>query len=366
MSRPRFRAQAAGYRLALLLLAASPVLHTSPAAAQSVGTESAAQQRYARGRELFFAKSYAEALKEFRAANELVASPNTRLYIARCERELGHNAAAFVEYQRAASEAADRARTDPRYTSTRDHARSESAALEPKLARLIVKVTNAPEGATVSVAGQTLPRAGWDLPTPIDPGEVEVLASAAGRAPFKKKVTASAGQTAEVTVVLEDGAPHAAPVVAITGPAVAPAATPGEGSGSPQGTVVEPPGETKTSGGGVRTLGFVTVGVGVVGIAGFAIFAGMAKSRFDEVKTACGGRRCATPVNDGAIDGGERLQTIANVSLTVGIVAAAIGLVMITAGGPTTADPPKSAAGLKLWGGPLDHRGGMVGARIGF
>ncbi|MDB4995723.1 MAG: hypothetical protein JWM74_3155 [Myxococcaceae bacterium] len=360
MSRPRFRTHAT---FALVVLAASPVMmHARPAAAQSVGTDSAAQQRYARGRELFFAKSYAEALKEFRAANELVASPNTRLYIARCERELGHNASAFVEYQRAASEAADRARTDPRYTTTRDHARSESAALEPKLARLVVKVTNAPEGATVSVGGQPLPRAGWDLPTPIDPGEVEVVANAAGRAPFKKKVTAAAGQTAEITVVLEDGPPGAIAAVPVTTTTTTtPANNPGDGT-----PLVEPPGEAKTTGGGVRTLGFVTLGVGVVGIAGFAIFAGMAKSRFDEVKTACGGHRCANSSNDGAIDGGERMQTIANVSLAVGCVAAAIGLVMVTAGGPSSADPPKTAASLKLWGGPLDQRGGMVGARIGF
>ncbi len=360
MSRPRFRTHAT---FALCLLAASPVLMDArPAAAQSVGTDSAAQQRYARGRELFFAKSYAEALKEFRAANELVASPNTRLYIARCERELGHNASAFVEYQRAASEAADRARTDPRYATTRDHARSESAALEPKLARLVVKVSNAPEGATVSVGGQPLPRAGWDLPTPIDPGEVEIVANAAGRAPFKKKVTAAAGQTAEVMVVLEDGPPGAivaAPMTTTT--TTTPAASTGEGA-----PLVEPPGEAKTTGGGVRTLGFVTLGVGVVGVAGFAIFAGMAKSRFDQVKTACGGHRCANSSNDGAIDGGERMQTIGNVSLAVGCVAAAIGLVMVTAGGPTTADPPKTAASLELWGGPLDQRGGMVGARLGF
>jgi hypothetical protein len=340
-------------------------MHSGEAAAQSVGADSAAQQRYARGRELFFAKSYAEALKEFRAANELVASPNTRLYIARCERELGHNAAAFVEYQRAATEAADRARTDPRYTTTRDHARSESAAIEPKLARLVVKVTNAPDGASVSVGGQPLPRAGWDLPTPIDPGEVEVVATAAGRNPFKKKVTAAAGQTAEITVALEDApAGSAAAVVAPAGTApTTPATTTGPSDGTP---LVEPPGEQRTSGGGVRTLGYVTLGVGVVGVAGFAIFAGMAKSRFDDVKNACGGHRCANSANDGAIDGGERMQTIGNVSLGVGCVAAAIGLVMITAGGPSTADPPKTAATLKLWGGPLDQRGGMVGARLGF
>jgi hypothetical protein len=349
--------------VALLLLAAAPVLHARDAAAQNVGTDSAAQQRYARGRELFFAKQYADALKEFRAANELLASPNTRLYIARCERELGHAAAAFVEYERAATEAADRARTDPRYTTTRDHARSESAALEPKLGRLVVKVPKAPEGTSVTVAGQAVPRAGWDLPTPIDPGEVEVVASAPGRLTLKKKLTASAGQTSELTITLEEAPAGAAPAVAPPVPTAPTTAPPPSSEGT---QVVEPPTEPKTTGGGARTVGFITLGVGVVGVAGFAIFGAMAKSRYDEVMTACGNRRCADSSNDAKIDDGAKKQVIANVSLTVGAVAAAIGLVLITTGGPTAVDPPKNAASLRLWGGPLAQRGGMVGARVGF
>ena len=98
-------------------------------AAHAQTQEAVAQARFNKGRELFIAQQYGPALVEFRGATELYESPNTRLYIARCERELGHVAAAYVEFERAASEAADRSRTDPKYASTHDVAKTEGSAL---------------------------------------------------------------------------------------------------------------------------------------------------------------------------------------------------------------------------------------------
>jgi hypothetical protein len=88
-------------------LAFACVLVSSVAFAQT--QEGVARTRFNKGRDLFIAKQYEPALVEFRAAAELYESPNTRLYIGRCERELGHAASAYVELGRAATEAADRA-----------------------------------------------------------------------------------------------------------------------------------------------------------------------------------------------------------------------------------------------------------------
>ncbi len=353
--------------LALATILTLPLTSPHEAQAQSVSAEAAAQQRYAKGRELFFAKDYAGAAREFRAANELLASPNTRLYIARCEHELGHNAAAYVEYNRAAGEAADRARTDPRYASTRDHARAEGAALEGKIGRVLLKVQNAPDGTEVVVGGQALPRAGWDVPTPVDPGDVEVTATAPGRNKASKHVTVAAGQTAEVALALENAPPGAA-VVAPVPPPPAAAATPPD-TGAPRDAtsppLTEPPPEPEHGGSAARTIGFITLGVGAVGTAGFVAFAVMAKSKYDEIKDQCGGRRCDASYN-GQIDDGQRLQLFANISLGVAAAGVVAGLILVSTGGGSTPDPPKTAK-VRFFGAPLDGaRGGMVGAHVGF
>ena len=46
---------------------------------------------------LYDAKHYAEALTAFRASHDVVKSPNTRLMIARCLRELGRLGEAYAE-----------------------------------------------------------------------------------------------------------------------------------------------------------------------------------------------------------------------------------------------------------------------------
>lgn len=293
--------------------------------------EAAAQVRFSKGRELFIANKFAEALVELRAAVELYASPNTRLYIGRCERELGHPAAAFVELQRAATEAADRARTDPRYASTRDAARQEAGALEGKFGRVVLRAKDA-QGAQLTVAGAPFAAAALGIATPIDPGTVEITATAKGKLPFKKTVAIKAGETTEVNVALEPD-PNAAVTPPVNPPPDDPTKPPPDdhrpdGTPPPDDVVVE------RTGGGVRVVGFVVGGAGVVGISMFAILAGVAQSQYDQLRRDCGG--ACPPSYNGRISDGERNQTIANVSLGIGIGALLVGGILIAAGGPKT------------------------------
>ncbi len=315
-------------RTSALLLSAACCVVAATASAQTT-EEAVAQARFSKGRELFMAQKYAAALQEFRAASQLYESPNTRLYMARCERGLGHLAAAYVEYQRAASEASDRARTDPRYVGTRDHAREEGQALEPKLAHLKVLAPALPEGAKVAVNGSVLATAALGVAAPIDPGSVTVTAEAQGYARYTKSARAAAGETVEIKVDLT-------PLPAGPPPqGVARTGTPAPATTTEQPTTVpsapDHSGDKKV-GGGVRVAGFVVGTAGLVGIGLFAGFAAAAQTRYDQLRGACGGR--CDPSLASKIDGGETYQNVANVALGLGAAALVTGAIMIAAGGP--------------------------------
>jgi hypothetical protein len=315
--------------------------------------DGAAQVRFQKGRELFLANDFAAALVEFRAANELLASPNTRLYIARCERELGHFASAYLEFQRAASEASDRAPSDPRYASTRDVARQEGAALEGKLGRLTVKAGEGAAHATITVGGKPLGAAALGVATPIDAGAVEIAATAPGMLPFKKTLEVKAGKTAELVVTLErdpnavETPPPPPPPVGGEPPQPPPEATP------------------EKSGGGVRIAGVVVLGVGVVGFVSFAALAASAKSTYDKLLAECGGP-CDTSYEP-RIQSGETQQLAANVMLGVGIAGLVVGGVMVALGGPksASASAPATSTALKPIFTPLAG-GGFLGVQRAF
>jgi hypothetical protein len=178
----------------------SHVAHAAPA------SDAAALRKFEEGRQAYDAGKFEEALLAFQGSLELLASPNTRLYIARCYRALEKPASAYTAYRLAAKEAQDRlaATGEKRYTATRDAATAESAELEAKVPRLTLALpSDAPEGTEVRVDGEVVPRGGWGVATEIDPGPHEVTATGARRKPFAQKLELGEGEQKRVDVALE-------------------------------------------------------------------------------------------------------------------------------------------------------------------
>jgi len=317
-------------------LALAAFLAAATASAQT--QEAVAQTRFNKGRELFIAGQFAPALVEFRAATELYESPNTRLYIARCERELGHASAAYIEFSRAATEAADRSRADPRYASTRDAAKQEAAALEPKLAHVTVLAPNGlPDGATITVNGVALNAAAVGVAAPIDPGPIEIVANAPGYVQQKKSARAAAGESVEIKVQLEKAPESAQTQTAET-------ATQTQATQTPLPRDEPPRDESPQASHGLRNAGFVVGGIGIAGMAVFGVFAGLAQSRYDQLKNECNGGPC-DPSYNSKIDEGSTFQTVANVALAAGGGLIVTGAIMIIAGISTgSASPPVQAS----------------------
>jgi hypothetical protein len=325
---------AAFFALALLAPATARAAGVDPDAATPVQREQA-QARFARGRQLFNERKYQEALGEFQGSHDIVASPNARLYMAHCYRELGKLVAAYEEFGRAATEAREHALGDPRYVKTAESSAHERDDLAPKLGFVTVTVQNATPATTLTIGGDEIKTAAWSEAAPVLPGTTDLVASTPGSAPVHLSVTIAAGE--RKTVTLDAGVPP--PAEPPTAPIAAPAPPAGEGARST-----------------LRTLAYVGGGVGVVGLATFAISGLMAKSTYDSLESQCHGP--CTSNESSQVSSGETKQTIANVGLVVGAIGVVAGVTLFVISAPSAKPDAPAAA---VVGGP-----GWLGLRGSF
>lgn len=300
------------FALALVLClggaaASSLAPSTAWAAGAAPGQATAAQRRdaqthYDKARKAYLAGNYGPAIEEFRASFDVVASPNTSLYLARALRENGQAGDAYAEFGRTI----DSASSDARYAKTAQIATTERQALESQLAFVTVHVAHATADTKLEVAGHDVP-AGADgappqSPIPVAPGNVSVTVTKPGHDPVTKTVTVAAGAKDEVSIDADGNAVASGPPPAAPPPA-APSRAP------------------------LRTYAYVAGGVGVVGILTFVVAGIMANSTYGDLQDKCGSSPCPASLGD-EISRGKTQQTIANVGLVIGVVGAAAGVTL--------------------------------------
>lgn len=318
--------------LAALLGSAAPLV-PSPALAQYVANDEAGRQRFQVARQHFERQEFAAALTEFRASMQLLPSPNTRLYVGRALRELGQYPDAWNELTLAATEAAERARTEARYARTADAARAEAAALAGRVGLLTVSVS-APVGEmTVLVNGTPVAQGAWNSERAITPSDVTIEARAPGYAPFRATGTVAAGQRARVEIRLDPTSQ------------LAPATTSTTSVVTIEGSSVHDGGGDGGSS-GLRTAGVVTVGLGLaLGVAG-GVAGVMALSEYNSLDSDCAaGARCGPTASQDIRDRvaqGETLGTLTTIGLVSGGVLIGAGLVMFFAGAGAESASPRA------------------------
>jgi tetratricopeptide (TPR) repeat protein len=306
-------------RIVLLALAviASPV----------VGHAKSAAEQFGEGLAEFDAGNFEKALPLFEGAFEGTQSPNARLYLARCLAKLDRTVDAYKAMKATLELARDKAESDDKYAKTRDAAAAELALLEPKVGKVIVAFDEPYQDAVILLDGEQVAHAEQGVPIPVMPGDVQVTARAPGKVEFTETVEVSGGATKALAIVLDDA-------------------------------IVDEDEDDGPGLGTVRILGIVVAGLGVGGMVAFAVTGSMASSKFSEVEEACGNTRCTDLAFADDIDSGKSLQTIANVSLGVGLALMAGGAAMIVFGGPDEDSESGAEAALQLT--PLVG-GGFVG-----
>jgi hypothetical protein len=290
----------------------------APAAATPLQREQA-QSRFHRGKELMDHGHYGEALVEFRASHDIVASPNTRLEIARDLRAAGQLVAAYAEFGRAAVEAKELTSEDNRYRRAYEAAAAERAEVEPRLAFVSLTVAHAADATTVTIGGEEVRRGAWGEPAPLAAGSASIVVRTPGKERIERTVTVAAGDRVSVTLDADSAA---------EGGALAPTPPP----------PAEEPDRTR---GALRTGAYVSAGVGVAGLAAFAVFGLMARSTYDGLQKACGNSPCASD-HSSDISAGKTQSTVANVGLVAGLVGAAATLTLFVVSLPKKA--PANAA----------------------
>jgi hypothetical protein len=303
--------------LVATLLASSPALAAGVAPGQATPAQREdATNHFVKGRDLFNANKFDAALAEFNASLDAVNSPNARLYVARCHRELGHLTVAYAEMSKTLTDAKALAKDDPKYEKTAEAAQTERTELEAKLGFVDLTVANATPTTVVKVGGDVVQRDAWTQPVAVTPGSVDVVVESEGKPPVVKTVQVTAGQHQPVPVDAGPAAPPP-PVVAH----------------------VEAPPAKKVP---LRTWAYVAGGVGVAGLATFTVFGLMSNSTYDGLKNDCPNGACPASKKDD-ISSGKTQQTIANIGLVVGAVGLATGVTLFVISAKKKDSPPPAA-----------------------
>ncbi len=262
--------------------------------------KAAAQKAFTDALEKAQAGKHEEALAGFRASHEIVASPNSRLMIARELAALKRFGEAYREAVVAERLATEAAAIDPKYADAQKGAAEDLTEFRAQVG--FVKLDQRGiEDSEVVIAGRTLTKEEKAVPIAVDPGEVEVVVRSP-RGQETRKVNVAAGGEATVSFVNETAPPP----------------------DKPKDADVEKSIHPFDMGEGQRITATALGGVGVVGMVLFGVFGGLHLSKFNDIEEQCGTGPCPAGLEEEA-DTGRTYQTAANVSLVIGVVGLVAG-----------------------------------------
>jgi serine/threonine-protein kinase len=312
---------------AAALLGALTVFGAPDVRAQDASGKAAAEALFDSGVQLMKAGRFSEACPKLETSQRVDPAVGTLLYLAECYERLGRTASAWATFREAESLArganqADRART----------AGSRAQKLEAELAYLTVSV--APEarveGLVVKRGGSVVLPDLYGVAAPVDPGVIEIEASAPGHRPHGAQVKVGARGKEIVTVPKLEADPRAEvpPVAPVAAGASTQATTePTAPSGG------QPPKDAPPKSGPDHTLAFVLGGVGLVGIGVGSYFGMRAFSKNSEADDFCNDQNVCQKEGMDLSQEAENAALVSNIGFIAGGAALATGLVLFFTAG---------------------------------
>lgn len=270
------------------------------------------------------------AVDKLARAEKLYHAPTTLVRLGECQVQLGRVVEGSENLGRAARE--DLPSNAPAaFVNARARAKKGLAAATAKLAHAKVTV-KAPPNVTVTVAvdSVTVPAANVGEDRALDPGPHLVEASAPGYLVASAAINLKEGGSEDVTLTLVVD-PNAA-----TPKAPPPAAT----------KVVAPP-PPPPEGAPNRTVAYVLLGVGVVGVGVGSVFGLTALSKKNDLAKACPDNHCRT-TQQGDLDSAKTSGTISTIAFGVGGAALIVGGILFFTASPRASTSRGSAAPPKL------------------
>jgi hypothetical protein len=321
-------------------------------------TQGAAEASFTEGVKLMKEGRCEEAVGKFQESERLDPASGTLLNLAYCEARLGRVASAWLDYRRAIPLAQQKQR--PQHEKI---AREQADKLEPDLPRLSVAVAGGERTILIELDGESLPRAMWSVPVPVDPGAHRVKARLESGRDWEKSVTLARAERASVEIPVAEPAPAAtvAPLVPVTPPvqtggtgavgAVPPGTTPGI-----TGPVEPPPTHEQATSRPGWALATGVIGAGAI-VAGTALFVS-ARLQYDAASKHCDENNVCN--NDQDINDERSATKRFHVALGVfggGVVLAGVGAIFYFSGGKSQASSQR---------GPIVLTGGRDGWGLGW
>lgn len=268
--------------------------------------------------------NFVEACPKFEMSQRVEPAVGTMLYLAECYEKTNRTASSWAMFREAASLAENSGQTERMKT-----AQARAARLEPHLAWLTIEVAK-----DAVVPGLQIRRnnvyVSSDLsgtPTPVDPGDVTVDASAPGHLPFSTKVKVAA----EGRVVV------AIPALALAPDSVLPASPPAANHDSAPSTAPAPASQPASVPAAspapvqaehASALPWVVGGVGVVALGVGGYFGLKSISKANDARDICPKGICNTEQGATAASDARSAAKLSNVSFAIGAVAVATGAVL--------------------------------------
>src|SRR5262245_11606925 len=154
------------------------------AMASSARAQSAeAEVLFREGRKLIKDGNLAAGCDKLAASERIETSIGTLLNLGDCKEKLGKLASAWGAFTKAEA-IARRAGDDKRQAE----ARKRAAAIEPRVAKLVIEVTRKVDGLVIRRDGEIVDPATWQVAVPIDPGTYAITAEAPGHVAWRGEV----------------------------------------------------------------------------------------------------------------------------------------------------------------------------------
>lgn len=312
---------------------------TDPAAAQGLFYEA---------RTLMGQNKFAEACPKLEESMRLDPGIGTQFNLADCNEHVGKITSAWAGFLEVA------AQSKVSNQGERERlARKRAAALEPRIPKLVVEVSGAPQGLEVKRDGVAVGSAAFGTAIPVDPGSHRISATAPGKQPWETTVNVAEAKTARVVVPRD--LPNAVAGAPIGAPPATASATPAAADAAPQ--AFPPP--VVESGSTQRTLGWIVTGVGAVGLGVGAGFGLSSLGKRDESREHCVADACnATGV--GLRDDAIRNGNIATISTIAGGAVLLGGIVLVLTSPKGSEVTPERAGKVRAVPSFAQNGGGLM------
>jgi hypothetical protein len=301
----------------------------------NAGDVALARSLAAEGIQLADQGNCAAAIDKLQRAETLYHAPTILGRLGECQVATGKVVAGSENLQRVVREPLP-PKAPKAFVDAQARAQKVLDSAQGKVAKLRIHV-DMPQNAkaAVKVDGESISLAALDVDRPVDPGAHHVEVSAQGYRAATADTTLKEGSTGAVNLKLEaDPTASMAPAAP-----VAPGAAPGP-EPAPVAAGNAPPAGAEVKRGSSKTMSYVLLGAGGVGLVAGSIFGVVALGKKTSLDNACGNDKGHCPASaQGDIDSIHSAANASTIGFVIGGLAGGVGLVlMLTAKPSATGD----------------------------